>query len=228
MSTLNVGTIASKTGNSSITIADNGNTTIGGDLTVNGTVTGGGGINLLETKTISSAVDEIIFSNKISATYNDYIVKGNYVNTTNHQLYVYLRDSSGDIGSGTVYQSAEAGRAGSTAYSGNGASSVQNFVYFPMVGNHYGGTVASFGMEFRNLHTGAVSGATSIAAHRMRNGTFNTQGQNVASSDWFFTQGGFTYLQTDTTAVPTVTGIKFKVAAGQFASGYISLYGVGK
>ena len=192
-----------------------------------GTVSGSG-IDLIETKTISSTVSELIFTNKISATYNDYIVKGNYVNNTNHQLFVYLQDSGGDISSGTVYQSAEAGRSVTGAYSGNGASAIQNFVYFPMVNSHYGGTVASFEMEFRNLYTGAVSGTTTISPHRSRNGTFNTQGQNVSSSDWFYTQGGFTFLQTSTTAVPTVTGIKFKVGAGDFASGYISLYGVVK
>lgn len=192
-----------------------------------GTVSGSG-LDLIETQNITSAVSEVIFSNKISTTYKDYILKGNYVNNTNHQLFVYLQDSGGDISSGAVYQSAEAGRAGSAAYSGNGVSATQNFVYFPMVNSHYGGTVASFEMEFRNLYTGSVSGTTTIAPHRSRNGTFNTQGQNVSSSDWFYTQGGFTYLQTNTSAVPTVTGIKFKVGAGDFANGYISLYGVAK
>lgn len=225
-SKLGVENIAHTNGTNAMTISSGGNLTANANLTVNGTLSGGG-IDLIETKTISSAVNELIFTNKISATYNDYIVKGNYVNNTNHQLLVYFQNSGGDT-AGSVYQSAEAGRANSSDYTGNGANALQNYVYFPMVDNHYGGTVASFEMEFRNLYTGAVSGATNIASHRMRNGTFNTQGQNVSSSDWFFTQGGFSYINTNTTAVPIVTGIKFKVGAGNFASGYISLYGVAK
>jgi len=218
-----------RTGGLTADSVDNTILDLADDFAFTGTVSGSG-LDLIETQNITSAVSEVIFSNKISTTYKDYIVKGTYVNNTNNNLRFTLRQSGTEITNTSVYQSAHADRAGSSEYSGNGQNGTYSYAFMPMVNLNYGGTVVSFQVQFDNLYEGILSGTTSLEPHRLRWGRFDIQSQNVSSSDWFGTQGWFGYYQANgnENSVTAVTDIKVHVGSGNFERGYISLYGVAK
>ena len=218
MSTLNVGAIASKTGNSSITIADNGNTTIGGTATFSNPPTGAGSlIKLLDTN-ISSATNYDINNTYINSTYDSYKLIYNVRPATDNvellMQYFMTTNASGDAGSviSGNHHSYQNSSFASNVYKNNNTSS------YAVIGHVNVGNATGEGINI----VGTLMNVNDTTMLVSFSGTGSVVANNGAHQGFSFHHGMATPA---TYAAYYCRGIRFYMGAGQH-TGRVKLFGI--
>ena len=217
MSTLNVGTIASKTGNSSITIADNGNTTIANGVTFNSSVEQSGStlpqlgmFKLLDT-TISSAVSEFdISSTNINSTFDDYFCIFNLRAAGDNEDLAFRVFVGGVIQTGNIY-GYEIAALSSSTYEGSNANNLGKF-NVTNIGNATGENISG------HFYMHNVNSTTH---------PFNMMGQSTQyNTSGLPNSNHFSNHLIPANVANVVNGIRFFFTGGNIAAGRVKLFGI--
>lgn len=219
MSTLNVGTIASKTGNSSITIADNGNTTIGGTATFSNPPTGAGSlIKLLDTTVSSTSQNYDINNTYINSTYDAYKIIYNVKPATDnaefHCQFFMTTNASGDAGSiiSGNHHAYQNGSLASNVYRSNNTSS------YAVIGHVDVGNATGEGINI----VGTLMNVNDTTMLVSFSGTGSLLANNGAHQGFSFHTGMATPA---TYGAYYCRGIRFKFGSGEH-SGRVKLFGI--
>ena len=195
---------------------------------------GAGGFVKLAHTNVSDNTASIIYDNVISSTYDNYVLIGSVVTTSEQncrmQLIARTGGASGsDVSSGWALGQGEwANRQSASAYQGYVRANVANNIVIPSGLVIYGGAVFTWRCEMMNFHTGLVSEVTNVTARRKYQGNYSWTAQATNAAD---NHGGSGWFQADTAGTgtaPIITGIKLLFTAGQFNLGSISLFGYAK
>ena len=205
-----------------------------GVTSFSGTVSGDNNHLVKIFSSISSSAVSKVETDLITSTYDNYLLIGNIVATDgqNSSIDIYLRASGSSLAATgntgiNVYQAELFNRAGDATAAGDRLNGDNAYLRIPTGMNIYGGSVASFRVEFNVLYGGLITGTTNLSSpvnRLIRNGWYTYGFQSVSSSDYHGGSGWFR-MDNPNQNVSAVTGLKINSGASNFTKHNIALYG---
>ena len=209
-----------------ISLDGTGNITIPKNVTFTGTITGAGGMELLQTQTASADVANITFTSAVlTSTYSKYFVTGNAIGYDHFYLYPSIDNgsnynlSTASFGEGR-YNNVAGNNSGefTSAYKTQGAGAA-----IPIMGDVAHGTAAT--QKGMAMFSGYIFNSTNYSVSRT-SCYFGMANRMYGASDNYHTMPSYSGGTTFTNA-SAWNNLKFQFNSGNIiATSTISLYGI--